>query len=245
MKKSQSTDVNKLALVDVLEENQTFQWITENGKTVFAAFLGILVISIAVYKMAFAGAEKSEYAFINAENDYQLYIAKGQPENLQKLNTLMTAHPELHAKYDALIAQNFISQDKTDQALPYATPSIKRTETENSPFYSAYSQGSLLIGEKNYKEALSQALSLKQLMEKDANGNYGDILYGLNLIRIGMLQKELGLFQDEAVLWQEWKQYASLNKDSPKFNYLMNYFQEGKISLINYIEAREKLIEKH
>lgn len=244
MKKNQSSKVNKLALIDALEENPTVLWITENGKTLFFTFLGVLAISVAIYKLAFAGAEKNEYAFITAENDYQLYINKGQPETLQKLNVLITDHPELHAKYDALIAQNLINQGNTEHALPYAAPSIKRTVAENSPFYSTYSKTSLLIGERKYEEALPEALSLKTHMENDANGNYGDILYGLNLIRIGMLQKELGLLQDEALLWKEWKKYAILNKDAPEFKRLMNYFQEGKISLINYIEHREKLIEK-
>ncbi len=248
MKKNHSSDttpVNNMSLADVLEESSTLQWLTHHGLTLFFTLLGALVAAILIYKMAFGASEKSASTFINAENAYQSFISKNHPEDLQKLNALIKEHPELHAKYDALIAQDLISQGKTEAALPYAQPSLKRTNTENSPFYISYAESSLLIGEKKYAEALSAALALKDLMKKDATGNYGDILYGLNIIRIGMLQKELGLAKDEAALWKEWKDYAVLNKDNPEFKNLTNYFQEGKISLIDYIEVREKLIEKH
>lgn len=244
MKKNHSSDTPPVSLDDILEESQTLAWITANGKTILLAVFGVFLLAIIAYKMAFAGAEKNEYNFITAENDYQLFLSKGQPESLQRLDALMTAYPELHAKYDALIAQNLISQGKIEEALPYAIPSLKSTNQENAPFYSAYAQTSLLIGEKKFEESLTKALNLKHLIEKEAPAFSGSLLYGVNLIRIGMLQNQLGLLKDETELWKEWKKYAALNHSSQEFNGLLHSFLEGKVSLDTYIEARQKELEK-
>lgn len=226
------------------EDNRFIHWILSNGKNILISFFVFVALFFIAYRVLFGSIVKSEHDFINAENDYQrLLTEKNQgalQETLQKLEINLKAHPELHAKYDALIARRLIAVGNVQEALPFALNAISRTEVENAPYYSDYSKTSLVIAESNYTQALQNSLKLKEaLIANEAN----EFLFALNLLRIGMLQQQLKLEKDELATWNEWGNKFS-NKNNEVFQKLVDYSIIGQVSLTNYIETRKENLRK-
>jgi len=267
MKKNHQTDnaavIEKLDLADTLEENSIIQWIVNNIGTLLFVSGALLTALALIYRFVFADFVKSEESFINAETTYQSFLKTQEPakklELLSLLTTLMSRYPELHAKYDGAIAQHLISQGMLAEALPFANLAIQRTDAENAPFYSSFAKSTLLIAESRYEEALAQATELhtllsEQLKKQDhqANLTSNSPLFAYNLLRIGMLQKQLNLKDQELKTWNAWKRLSAESNDTKSnsvikgdaFQKINNYFQDGKINLNNYIETRENLLRK-
>lgn len=226
------------------EDNRFIHWILSNGKNLLIAFFGLVALFFIVYRVLFGSIVKSEHDFITAENDYQrLLTEKNQvaiKETVQKLEINLKTHPELHAKYDALIARRLIATGNTKEAAPFALNAILRTESENAPLYSDYSKTSLLIAESKLEQALQNSLKLKETLNAKETD---ELLFALNLLRIGMLQQQLKLEKDELATWNEWGNKIA-NKNNEAFQKLVDYSIIGQISLTNYIETRKENLRK-
>jgi hypothetical protein len=122
-------------------------------------------------------------------------------DSLQKLQTILKKHPELHAKYDGAIAQALLSAQNPTEAAPYAERTLQRTQGETPAPYLDYASTTLLIANGKYDEALKAAQSLK------SNTEY-PTLYAFNLLRIAFLNRELKNTQAEKAAWAEVKQLA-------------------------------------
>jgi hypothetical protein len=244
-----------------LEENsyihQAFQWALQNGRHLFILTGSFITLLIILYKLAFAGSVKEEKEFFQAENAFVLFqnsLTENKSKDnvdlaLDKLEKQLDRLPELHAKYDGAIAQALLSQGASEQAKPFAEATLARTLSENKPFYSSYGQTTLLIADHNYSEALRQALLLKQNMleaQKNDHKNFGEILFAYNLLRIGMLQQQVGASDDEFKTWQEWQQYMQgVNTEIAQpqaFEEVSTQFSLNQISLKDYIESRQKTL---
>jgi hypothetical protein len=227
-----------------LEENTIVQWISENGNKILFSFLGLIVGFLFIYKIAFGDMIKAENDFFQASQEYQLFDQKASTkeelatsnEAFQRLQKIMSRHSELKAKYDGLIAQTFLNRNEGQQAQPFAEQAIQRTRAENDPFFTLFSQTTLLIGMEKYEQALKQSIELK---EKLAN-QIQPLLYGFNLLRIAALQHQLSLKKEELNTWQEWKLFVK-NNDSINQNFV-NHFKDGNVSINNYVEARENIL---
>lgn len=231
------------------EDNRIIQWLLLNGRLIILALLIALAVCILLYRISASSESKADSDFLSADQSFATFVQaipagtdpSATEDALSKLETVLKSRPELHAKYDGLIAQTLINRGNTEQAIPFADLAIKRTEAENQPYYTAYSNTTLLIGKNQYKEALNQAQELQKKMLADTEHTYGEALLAFNLLRISMLQQKLGLKEEEQKSWLEWNQLAS---DYPKaFAPIINHFQEGKVSLANYIEARETILK--
>lgn len=233
-----------------LDDNPFMLWITQYGRTLMYALLGLIVAGILIYRFYSVHEEKQEAEYWTAEKEFRL-LAKPVENNkgpaineeaLAQLRAVIERHPALQAKYDALIAQTLLDHGDIKDALPFANNAINRTLSENQPFYSEFAKTSLLISEQKYDAALksSQALQqkmqeLKQKTEQNGQRHFGDTLFALNFLRIGMLQQQLGLKSDELKTWQEWKKLAKTSG----FEQQQLLFSEGRVSLVDYINLRE------
>ena len=84
---------------------------------------------------------------------------------------------------------------------------------------------------------MEKAIALKsKLLEKPESATA--LLFASNLLRVGVLQGQLGLKADESATWQEWKEYANNPLYSIGFERVVNIFRDGKVSLNEYIESR-------
>lgn len=240
----QKAAFEKPPISELLEENSTIQWISENGQNLLIALLFAIALFFTAYRFSSFGIVKSELNYINAENEYERFIHEKDStvsENaLKRLSSLMVIEPDLNAKYDGLIAEKLIIDGKITESLPFAERTISRTKSENSPFYTEYSETALLIGEKKYEEALNKSLILNAAMIKNKAEN--SLLFAFNLLRIGILQQELQLLSQELSTWTEWDMRAK-GQEEKQFTRILNHFNVNKLSLTDYIESRKTFLK--
>lgn len=234
------------------DDHSWVQWASQYGQYVIYGLAGIIVALLLIYRFGLGG-DTSERDYINADREFRLFISTNtaDPEAAQNafmnLSVILEKHPELHAKYDGIIAQTLINRGDVGQAQTFANRAIDRTQAENNPYYTSYAQTSLLIEDRNYLAALSGAQELrKQLLAETNPHAYGDTLFAFNLLRIAILQQQLGLKDDERKTWQEWKEYLNgqkINESARQifpqaFNQQVEHFKDGEISIKNYIQER-------
>lgn len=219
-------------------------------------YVGILCLILATTFLLKIGGRKHRHEadFVSATNAFTKWeqVLDKQHDELRNLTAMMKKHPELNAQYEAALAQDFIAIQEGQQAKEYGEKVIQRT---NQPYFKDYAEGSLLLSQGAYREALEKALYLKkQMLEDDAfwekgSGakHFGSGLFAFNLVRIATLYQELGMSERELEAWHELKAYAGFGgaqKDTrisaEGFQSLLNHFSVQDITLLDYIAAREK-----
>lgn len=221
-----------------LEESPLIQWLSNKGYQLLWIFLGIFALFVLIAYF-FSGRERdSEGAYLKADKEFIQFAtpsisAEESQQSLLKLQTILDKYPELHAKYDGLIAQTLITKKQGQEALGFAKRALTRTRTEIDPFYSLFAENTLLISEGKEEEALNQSKSLQKSLE--STGNNEKTLHIFNLLRIGMLQEKLHLQSEEKKTLAQLKELIS-KEDSAL---LLTPFQEGNVTLMDYINARE------
>lgn len=249
------------------DESTFIQWLSHYGRYALFILLGLLVVLFFIYRLSSGGSEKAEKDYFNADREFQLFAKPileetellASTEALNRLEAIMQRRPELHAKYDGLIAQTLIFRGEMSKASHFANLALTRTSSENQPYYTEYAQTTLLIGSQQYEEALMRSQELQRKMtdtlaqsQDNPQRAFGDTLYAFNLVRIGMLQQQLGLSKDELKTWQEWEHFVQQKQginlegmvSSAPFEKQLSHFADKKISLLNYIEAREKTLQQ-
>lgn len=227
--------LEKSDLSDSFAENPIVQWISENGRNILWFLLVLLTLSILAYRfLSTPGGSISEY--FAADREFNLFLtsersetgANQAQESLNKLTKILKRHPELHAKYDGRIAQALIVRGDYQAALPFAERTLSRISDEHVPLYRNYASTTLLIEAQQYPQALEQATQLQAtLNEKSA-------LYAANLLRIATLNQKMGHNKEELQAWQLLKKTLT----EP----MAEAWQEGNISMLDYIAYREKEI---
>lgn len=171
---------------------------------------------------------------------------------LDKLESIIASHPELHAKYDAPIAQLLLNIGDVKRAKPYITASLARIGREanerEQEYYNSYARTSLTMAEERYAEALVQAIALKEAMKPERDTEVkvfpSNDLYAFNLLRIAMLtEKTAAASSEELLAWNELKHEEGWNHrpTSHPSIALRSHFKEGNVSLLNYIDDYRNL----
>lgn len=241
-------------------DNAFLQWVTDHGKTLIYVFLALLAFIFLFFRLTSGSKSKAESDYFNASNDFALFQRlssednrAGAQEALERLAAIIQSHPELHAQYDGIIAQTLINQGNNIEAKRYSISTLKRISQDNLPYYEAYATNTLLISDKKYSDALAQAIDLKQKMiqivesaKSETQNDFGSMLFALNLFRIGMLQQQMENRNEELKTWQEWDHYINSQKpiSSVAFSILNQQIADGKITLADYIEQRQKFLKK-
>ena len=229
-------DVNKKKQQQILaqslnkgdwEHSAVAEWLIKHGKTLLWLALVIIIALFFVYYWTAGRREQAEDDFVLAIREMNLLqSADDQGDALEKLTAILRRYPELEAKYDGRIAQSLINQNEVSAADPFAVRNIQRISDEPVPNQIAYSKITLLIDQQKYQQALNES---KQLKEK-AIGN--QTLYAMNLIRIALLQNQLGLTADSKASWEELQ-----NLDNAKAKAVIEHFNEKGITLEEYIKS--------
>lgn len=240
---STSTSPNP-TLADQLEEHPMVQWFSNNGLTVVYALLGCALLFMLIYRF-YGGSTQSQQDFYEAESS--MTELQQSPEDakasLAKLEKILYRNPDLHAKYDGLIAQALLNLNNVQEALPFAENAIARTKSENAPFFTDFANTTLLIAEKKYDQALQNAKDLnKKITEQTEALKENSLLFAYNLLRIGMLQQQLGQKEEARQTWKQWMEFAknATEKSSAAnmnegFLTLNQVFIDGKLDLLNYM----------
>lgn len=206
-----------------------------------------LIIGVLVSKLGIRKAQ-SEKDFVSATAAFTKWsqILDKNGEELAQLERMIKKHPELHAQYDAPVGQSLLAAIAPKEASPYIERALQRTK---HPYYNEYSKTSLKISEGSYKEALQEALSLKEKMVAD--GEYWEkleessALFAFNLMRIAILSQQIGNKEEELSAWREIISYSSPTRKDDKigqagFKQLFTHFTVQETTLLDYIKAREE-----
>lgn len=194
-------------------------------RLIFYALVAIILSATLVARLASHRKSKGEHDFLQAP----LSLAEGRVDELEEI---FTRHSELRPKYDGPIAQFLIKANEPEMATLYAEQMLGRTSNYAS-LYADFSKTTLLIENGRYTTALTQALSLqKELAPKEDS-----LLKLYNLLRIALLQQELGDKSAEKEAWSRLLQEFS-EKPNPTQQTFLNTFQRGNITLIQYAKNR-------
>lgn len=222
------------------------------SKIIMYACSGICIALLAIYQFG-RFERKSPQAYLEAN---AMYAKWQDPQAFNKLEKLVSLHPELQTKFGGLIAQRLLSIGETKRATAYMTAVLERAQGLISPYYAQFSETTLLIAENKLTIALEESKQLKSDLEKEASlweqmesqQRSGGLLYAYNLIRIAALERELGSKEGERAAWDELMCNAGWSKvevptktyDPKAYETLARNFQSGSFSLLDYIKQRKK-----
>ncbi len=243
---------------EALGESRGIQWLSDHGKNLLWILLAGFLTFLLIYRLTGGSKNGVEQDYFKAENDFasirKAKDSKSQLEELNKFTALLMKRPELQSKYDGMVAQLLLDEGDLKQGEFFAERTLSRVSKNHLPLYVDYAKTSLVISNGKYEEALTQAEALKKEMisqneNPDKTKEFGDVLYLFNLLRIAMLHQHLNRNAEELNAWEEFKKAPVQSSEhayvvNPEvFENFAKHLQEGKASIFNYIEAREKALK--
>jgi hypothetical protein len=225
---------------------------------IISIFASIIFSSIILYKVMPLFNEKSVDGAFIANEAYSNWVNSSfqDKEALSNLKYALKKYPNLKTLYEGNITQGLmIKNEINNNDMKHFSKCVLKTKNE-LPFYSKYSNISLLIAKKNYTKALKEAIDLKELMKKDLSFlkdetlPAGPILYSLNLLRIAILNKELNL-KDEKLALEDLENYLGYNKNDSEINpnilnariAINKTFSNKNLEIKDYIDFRKNLLK--
>ncbi|MBS0620376.1 MAG: hypothetical protein JSS61_02835 [Verrucomicrobia bacterium] len=228
-------------------------WITTHSKTMIVSFMTLIAMTFSLYHFMgkWSSGKKSDYMAADAAFDAWYTSESPDASLLKQLEIPLDRHPELRAKFGNLIAQRCLSLGQMQMVQTQMKEAFQRAEDLLAPYYTAFAKTTLLIAEAKHAEALVAAKQLKADLEaddafwegRDKLVRSGPVLYAYNLIRIAALERVLGSREGELAAWTEFEKHAlsSGKMDDPQaYAHLTQNFQEGDVSLLDYIEQRKQ-----
>jgi hypothetical protein len=209
-------------------KDQWIEWLQEKQRNFFYGIALVVVVFFATFQIVQKFHKPAPSNYLSANLAFERWIVHDKDfENLEKA---LTAHPDLNAKFGALIADKFIARNQGDKAKTFADAVFERV-VKQIPEHTAFAENSLLISQGKLTEALTQSLTLKERLDKSS------LLYGFNLLRLASLYRALDDHTQELASLEHLEQYLNSN---PKANSILQQcFSEGKLTLNSYISQRK------
>jgi len=242
--KKKANQIDSLPLHAPWDEGDIMEWLNQNRGYLAWGILGLVALLFILYRFQAGEIGQAEQDYASAARSVaQLSDKTGEPQALAELQEILKRRPNLQAKYDGVIAQNLLILGDVENAEPFAERTFKRVSNENVPFYIDYARNSFTIEKGEFDQALAQAQGLKLAMQNGKELHaFGPMLYIFNLIRIGMLQKQLGQQAEEKKSWQELMKLSAgdsrLGISATDLQQVIQHVEERGISLANFIEER-------
>lgn len=222
------------------------EWFSKNKQILLWVILGLFAILIIAFRMI-------SNQQLNAENDVlqaQISYAKVEKTDpaanpsewnaeLTKLEAILNKHPELQSKYDAILAQTLIIDQKSDLAVPYAERTFARVAHDAVNYYEDFAKTSLVIGLGQYEAALTQAQTLQSQLDQATDKENFGTLYLYNLIRLAILHQQLNQPAEEKNAWDALQNYQG-NPEAVLA--VQELFRTDHASLSHYTNERQKAL---
>lgn len=253
MNKSKLHVLKELSFAEQVSNHPTFQWAIKNTTNILSGVLLFIAVIFFLYRIGANDRTKAENDYYTAANAFNSVVTPPKnatpaerQENLEKLDKTLAIRPDLHSKYDAMVAQALLIQDHPQEAAPFAERTFNRVSKDNLPLYTEFAKITLMIEQKDYAQALSKSKQLKELLAK--NSDTTAILSTYNLLRLALLEKTLNKKSEELQAWQELSNALLPTQTTLTFGdeqrlHFENLFTEGNLSLKSYIEQREKTLK--
>lgn len=206
-----------------------------------AVFLGVSVLMIAYL----TSSPKAEQA-IEAQFLFDEWKKNPMDKELQaKMEKSLRAFSGLERAKEAKIVQTLLSAGEHEAIYPAAMRCIERLRKE-SPFHASFAEATLLIEQKQFQKALELSVSLKEQMDKAKEKPWkekrligGSTVFAANLLRIAILQKQLGNEPGELSAWEELRSLLEA-QDHASAAQLKANFAKSQFTLLDYISQRER-----
>ncbi len=210
-----------------MEEHKFLNFFSKHWSKLLLGFLAIASIAAWGERFFSSNRSQSQQDFVVAGQILERF-QNGETlpiESIETTELILKRHPELHPKYDMMLAMTYLAHANPSKGLPYTKASVGNANQDLPAFYKTYANTSHLIAEKRYKEAYSQAQALDvQLKNDDAHST----LYALNLLRQVSLEMEIG---SRSEAWEQLKAH-------PAFPSIATLFQEGSLLLEDWHSLR-------
>ena len=231
---------------DKWDMDAIIDWISSNKQIIIGVLVGLFLVLIASYRYLSQKDVNAEINFLKAETLFTEFQENNfsnpvvAREKLKELDELFKKYPDLQVKYDGALAQSLLLSNQIPQSSSYMKAIFNRVQPDHLQLYQQYSQNSLIIGGGDFTKALQDAQDLKKTMDTSNSIDSHPILYLLNLIRIAVLQDQLGQKQEEAHAWKLIETHlASYPNDQ-----VNQAFKVGNTSLEKYMKTRKLSIQQ-
>ena len=215
-------------------------WLQENSQKIYWALIAALIPLALIFYFSSQNRKSTWENYLQAHFIYQKWAQNpaGEAESFQKLEKLLHRHPELCEKFGMHIAEKCITLNQGAMASHFAENALNQMK-DKIPYHHLFAKTSIVIAEEKYEEALTDAVALKEKMEREGVDEKESLLFSFNLVRIASLEKILGLSQRELQSLHAIRGWLESKKCAPAAkNALLKVFTENNLTLVDYINYR-------
>lgn len=235
-------------------KEQVLDWILDRRKKILLGTVFIFSLLFLLYQLSSRWQGKSQADFFKAQSSFHEWITSPQGKNefFDVLKKTIEKHPELHPKYDGLIAERFLSLGEWSRGSAFAHTMLDRVK-RFSPLQASFAAASAHIAEGKCEEALVQAKQLKEHLEQDDSlkesslVGCGKILYLYNLLRIALLEHRMNPGPKALEAWEELEEKISEHStayDREASALLEQNFRYCSVGLKEFIAHKKAMIAK-
>lgn len=235
---------------EMISEHPVVLWISQNGRYLLGALLGVAMLFL-LYNRFSGGQNGLIKDYFQAEADFNRFKTDSNPDeqkqSLKDLAAILKKLPDLQSKYDGSIAQLLLDRNETDQAQPFASRNLERTEKNHLSLFTEYAKTSLLISNGKYAIALQNTKSLidnlkKAKLASPSNEEFSEALYILALLRSAYLEEKEGNNEAEKMAWLELKETLQSLKEQIVSNAALD---SQTASLLTALDDREAPLDSY
>lgn len=211
------------------------QKMKEHGKSIaiFGGFCAVaMVLSYQLKQRKDSGLGKKISAVELAFHQWK----DSSDSDFSQLDKMLKKEKVIKACYEAKVGQELLKRSDAKHAQEYVQASFERVGSETL-YHRKYAETSLLIAQKESLPALLEARKLKDELESVNNPNV-KVLKGFNLLRIAMLEKEVGSQKAELEAWQRFE-----GIEPQVYRDIQEAFAAQKLALSDYIAERKKILK--
>jgi len=225
--------------------------IVKHRKTFASAFIGVCLLGgLFVWQITAQSAKRAkdfEQAHFLAEDLEKNSFSSDDEESsrksiVTKLTALNDAYPDLHKRYDGILAEEYIFQQNQNKVDPYAKRAIEELRAVGLSQYAQFSEVSRLAAKNKLTDALALAKTLNDSLKKEASSNTFSLRV-YTLIELVGLHKKLGSDQeakaaiDEVrLLLQESGQYTLSAEEQEIAMKIRKDLEEESSSLLEFLQ---------
>ncbi len=226
------------------EKNSSFKTlITPFKKQITYAGLGLALVTAILLNVS-SKKNSKERDFFKVANAFQTWINSKDDASFKQVSALLKKHPELFPLYEDSIIQSLVVQSKTDAATKASKHLFARASIPT--YFDQFSKNTIHITNGEIEQAIEEALSLKEEMEKscflDIEQSNHMTLYGFNLLRIASLYEIQNKYDLEMQTWNEWDSFVSKLEEKNTQLSLLNEIRDHDVTLADYISFRKSCL---
>ena len=197
---------------DEQSSSRVVDWIVKNQKTFAATFAIVLLLAIfAVWQVSTKNAQRTkdfeQAHFLAQDLEKNSFAISDDDESsrkniIQQLTVLNDKYPDLHKRYDGIIAQEYILDQNESKIDPYAKRAIDQLQSVGLQYFANFSEISRLVAKNKLDEARSMAQALNTALKENATSKTF-ALRAYTLLQLVALNKKLGSDQEAQSMLQE------------------------------------------